>query len=136
MEEQDAAKSMDEIEWVSVSKYLHWLEVQSELIPFSVSAVYSFRVGRGGFGALAAQKGRLLNLLEGNLRNLEEWVLQNEDDMDDNERVFARSLYRTTLQYMDISREYRDRAVVLQKATQSFEIPTGGIGECGDELPF
>lgn len=136
MIENKNVSGMSDIEWASVSKYLHWLEVQSELMPFSIPAVYSFRVGKGGFSALADHKRRLLNLLQGNLLNLEAWVKANQSEMSEAERVFARSLYKTTMTQVEIVREHRDRAVDLQKATKSFEIPQGGVEECGDELPF
>lgn len=136
MNEQNRTTGMSSIEWASVSKYLHWLEVQSKLMPFSISAVYSFRVGKGGFSALADQKMRLINLLEGNLLNLESWVNENQSEMTEVERIFARSLYKTTMVQVEIVREHCRRAMDLQKATATFEIPQGGIEECGDELPF
>lgn len=134
--EQNQISRMSSIEWASVSKYLHWLEVQSELTPFSISAVYSFGVGKGGFGDLASRKRRLLNLIEGNVLNLQSWVKANESEMTEPERAFARSLWRTTKLQMEIVREHIDRAVSLEKATKSFEIPQGEMEECGDELPF
>lgn len=128
--------SVSGLEWAAVSAYLQWLEVQAELVPFSISKALSFHVGPTGFEGLVSSKRSLSYLLATNLKNLEEWAKLNGDGMDEFEKVFVRSLWLTTKDVLETVQEYIARAIALEEATKSFENVLDREDITDDEIPF
>jgi len=117
---QKSAERLADFKWESVSAYHLYLDVQAQLIPFSISNAYSFNVTSTGLAGLVDRKTDLLSVLEVNLKNIQTWAEDNKDSVDKWELVFLKSVWATTKQLRDMVASQVERAERLLTNQTSF----------------
>ncbi len=136
MNNQISVSAVADLQWVSVSKYLQWLEAQADLVPFCISKVQDFHVTGTGYSGLVFRKEEILRVLEANLKNLETWADENKSGMAQNEIVFMRSVWHTTKDQLETVKSHISRAKALDKGAAPRLLPLDLTEADNDELPF
>ncbi len=86
-------KSLADFEWASATQYIIYVSSVARLSEINSSHVISFPLGRLGPEKLLKQKQRVLILLEGNKKSIEQFVGERKSQLDENELAVLRSLY-------------------------------------------
>lgn len=129
--------TMADLGFVSVARYLLYVERNADLEEFSLSAIFSFHVGDGRVAALIARKTHLLGILVENNKKLSVWANESGMPPESVEMVILRSIFLQNRGYAKMVQGHIDNAKRLDAYSQGalFVVPNKGeVDE--DELPF
>ncbi len=100
------SKSMADLDFLIVSEYLRYVQLNAGLVEIQGSAVFSFVIRKGGLPALKKQKTALLGCLVENNAKLAEWVTTSCLEKGSKELIMARSMYLTNVEYIKMVNEH------------------------------
>ncbi len=100
------SKSMADLDFLVVSEYLRYVQLNAGLVEIQGSAIFSFVIAKGGLPALRKKKTLLLGKLVENNTKLAEWVATSGLAAGSKELVMARSMYLMNAEYIKIINEH------------------------------
>jgi hypothetical protein len=103
--------SLSDFEWASAARYIVYISSIANLKEVVSNRVVSFPLGRVGPEKLLKQKGDVLLALEGNKSNIERFVGEHKDDLEEEELAVLRTLY---LQYKSSAEVVRGHIAIIQ----------------------
>jgi hypothetical protein len=128
---------MADIEFSSISSFLQRVEIEAELKQKSTSAIFSFRVPRGGIQRLIASKESLLRDLVENNRKLSAWVGEHGESLGPLELIVLRSMYVTNKNSIELVHNHVLKAQSLRNMYRSAEqLPFDAEEDNIDAPPF
>lgn len=128
---------VSDFEWQSAAAFFRYVEINAELIDYSLASVYSFQVTeKTGFKGLVARKLALLRILTENLGRIEKWAKGEGDSISRYQLVFVRSLYVTTKDLATMVKEQIERAELLAAHEHRTKATNIVEKEMEDELSF
>lgn len=109
---------LSDYEWSSLAHYISYVEIVTGMTQVNTGVLYSFKAGKRGFPGLAKRKAKAMAVLGENRRLLCVWVDLHRSELDNEELVVLRSMYRQISEAIDMVSEHEKRALELAKFIQ------------------
>ncbi len=119
-------KMIQDFEWGSVGRYMHYISAYLGLVDLNMDAVYSFPYQRLGAKKLRAKKLHMLRAIEGNMSSLEVFVKDPENNIGGSELVVIRTMYGQLKEAKSIALDHLDTVTALESARLSAEVQMDG----------
>ena len=116
--------SMAELGFVSVAKFLHFVEAKAGLTEVNTSAIFSFNLTTDGAEGLVRRKHAIIDVLNSNNDKIRAWAKMSGLDPLSKEMVVLRSMYVVNKQYIQMCRNHAGTAEQLKSYEQSAFIET------------